>query len=97
MTEAEAATIVRRILARPTNQAFDCAAGSIVRLYARIEVLEKRVRTLERSGPGNGYDHLTRAPRPRRSRRHSAGSTNQRAADEVEDTIDKLAGYRARS
>jgi hypothetical protein len=75
MTEAEAATIVRRIVARPTTAAFDTASGSIIRLFARLELLENRVRKLERrDGSGRENDvgglvpRLDSAPRARRDR-----------------------------
>lgn len=49
MTEGHATEIVRKIIAAPSNEAFDCAAGAIVRLFGRVIALEKRVSALERA------------------------------------------------
>jgi hypothetical protein len=48
MIEADAATIVRRIIAAPSRHAFDTTAGAIIRLFARAEELERRLVRLER-------------------------------------------------
>ena len=95
MTDAEAAAFVRKIKARPTNAAFDCAAGAIVRLFARIDALEKRMRKLEHRG-GFGAEvgiapHLASATRPRRSDRHSAP-----IIDNIDTAMRELEEYRRR-
>jgi len=54
VTEAQAAEIVKAILEKPTHEAFDTAAGAIIRLFAslnqvtrRVARLEERIRVLE--------------------------------------------------
>jgi hypothetical protein len=51
MTEAEARKITGRIIAVPSLEAFDTASGAIVRLFAHLLALEKRVAALEKGRP----------------------------------------------
>ena len=48
MTEDDATRIVRQIEARPTSQAFDCAAGAVIRLFAALNQLSRRLVLVER-------------------------------------------------
>jgi hypothetical protein len=63
MDEDEATVVVRRILAAPTSEAFDCASGAIVRLFSslnklnrRVVVLERRLDRIEHGARGNGHE-----------------------------------------
>jgi hypothetical protein len=47
VTENQAAAIVRTILEKPTREAFDCASGAIVRLFAHCHELKRRLACVE--------------------------------------------------